>query len=287
MKLDNKEIMWNSSYPRKGVLRKEIQCMLDAFIKVLVGSIPESGITGIYFKGSGQKEWDSLLDYVPEISDIDIHLLFAEDSLIEQYFGTTEQALAIQAQVEERYFSSVHEPIHFPRPQLLMLNPLLKSKDFVPSPSNTITVLHGKPYPPAKKSALKKLQFIDCQRLLDEEKFLSEYPLHVIDRPSKYLWQALRNLLWHISPIGSRVLSVRGKSYDEAWGINRTSIVKALKILGEKQLVRDYSQFYMSAWDYFLSGYGDTNAGRSAIVAGINALRRAIEIAKKNKEEAE
>jgi hypothetical protein len=63
--------------------------------------------------------------------------------------------------------------------------------------------------------------------------------------------------------------------------------VKALKILGEKQLVRDYSQFYMSAWDYFLSGYGDTNAGRSAIVAGINALRRAIEIAKKNKEEAE
>ncbi|MCK4234253.1 hypothetical protein KAX75_07470 [candidate division WOR-3 bacterium] len=208
--------LWGDKYPDKEVLRKEITCMLEAFVDVLLEEIPESEIEGIYFKGSGQKEWDSPLDYVPEISDIDIHLLLAEDTLVEQYFGTTEQALTIQAQVEERYFSNVPEPIHFPRPQLVMLNPAIKDNDFVPSPPNTITVLHGKPYLSIEDSALDRLQRIDCQRLLDEEQFLSKYPLHVVDRPSKYLWQALRNLVWHISPIGSRVLSIMGKSYKEA-----------------------------------------------------------------------
>ncbi len=47
--------------------------------------------------------------------------------------------------------------------------------------------------------------------------------------------------------------------------------------------MRDYSQFYLSAWDYFLSDYTDTNAGRGAIVAGIHALTKAIEIARKYK----
>ena len=56
--------------------------------------------------------------------------------------------------------------------------------------------------------------------------------------------------------------------------------METLDALGEKQLVRDYSQFYLNAWDYFLSDYSDTNAGRGAIVAGIHALSRAIEIAK-------
>lgn len=276
-------IQWTERYSDKKILREEISLMLDAFLKVLLNTIPESDFGGIYFKGSGKKPWDSPLDYVPEISDIDIHILLRDDSLISKHFGTTEQALAVQAQVEEIYFSSVSNPIHVPRPQIVLLNPAIKDRDFVPSPTNTIQVLYGEPYPLPEESGLKRLREIDCKRLLDEEPFLSEYPHHVIDRPSKYLWQAVRNLVWHISPIGSRVLSIKGKSYEEAWGMNRTTIVKNLFELGEKQLVRDYSQFYMNAWDYFLSGYSDTNAGRGAIVAGIHALDRAIEIAKEYK----
>ncbi len=276
---------WDERYPEMDILRSEIRCMLNAFLKVLLRNIPESCIAGIYFKGSGQKPWDSPLDYVPEISDIDIHILLENENLIAKHLGTTEQALAIQAQVEELYFSGNDNPIHIPRPQIVLLNPVLKDKDFVPSPPNTIEVLYGKPYPSPDKSALKRLRKIDCKRLLDEEPFLSEYPHHVIDRLSKYLWQAVRNLVWHISPIGPRILSIKGKSYEGAWGINRTNIVKILAELGEKQLVRDYSQFYMNSWDYFLSDYSDTNAGRGAVVAGIHALTRAIEVAKEYKKE--
>jgi hypothetical protein len=274
---------WDERYPDKDIMRKEIQCMLDAFLEALLSSIPEQRIAGIYFKGSAQKKWDSTIDYVPEISDIDIHLLLSDDTAVDRYLGTTEQALVVQAEAEERYFAKVRKPVHVPRPQLVLLNPVIKDVNFVPSPPNTISVLHGEPYPPATKRALQRLSSIDCKRLLDEEQFLSEYPLHIVDRPSKYLWQALRNLVWHISPIGSRVISIRGGSYEEAWGCNRTEIVDKLRSLGEKELVRDYIQFYMNSWDYFLSGYDDTNACRAAIVAGIHALQRAIEIAKRSK----
>jgi hypothetical protein len=273
-------IQWKKPYTDKKILKEEISVMCNSFLKVLLSAVPKSEVAGIYFKGSGQKPWDSPVDYVPEISDIDIHILLKKDSLVKRYFGTTEQALAVQAQVEELYFSNKPHPVHVPRPQIVFLNPAIKDKDFVPSPPNTIKVLYGKPYPLPDETALKRLQQIDRKRLLDEVPFLKEYPNRVIDRPSKYLWQAVRNLVWHISPIGSRVLSIKGKSYEEAWGINRTNIIRKLSELGEKQLVRDYSQFYLNSWDYFLSQYADTNAGRGAIVAGIHALTRAIEIAK-------
>jgi hypothetical protein len=272
--------VWDERYPKKHILREEIQFMLNAYLEVLRENIPESCIKGIYFKGSGKKQWDSPLDYVPEISDIDIHLLLVDDAMVEKHLRTVEQALAIQGAVEERFFKKIAEPIHVPRPQLVLLNPAIKDDDFVPSPPNTIAVLHGAPYPSAKQSALARLQRIDRKRLLDEEPFLSEYPDHIVDRPSKYLWQGLRNLVWHISPIGSRVLSLRGKSYTSAWGVNRTTIVTELQAMAEHELARDYAQFYVNAWDYFLSRYRDTNAGRAAVVAGIQALKRAIEIAK-------
>ncbi len=272
--------VWDNRYPEKQALRSEIRHMLNAFLDVLFEHIPESSIAGIYFKGSGQKRWDSPLDYVPEISDVDIHLLLQHDEDLTRYIGTAEQALAIQAGVEERYFGCVCDPLHFPRPQLVILNDLIHEADFIPSPVNTIEVLHGAAYPAAEPSLLKRLPQIDAERLRDEERFLAGVALHIVDRPARYLWQVLRNLVWHVSPVGPRVLSIKGRSYDEAWGINRSVIVRELADMGETALVRDYMQFYLSAWDYFLAGYKDTNAGRSAVVSGLRALRRGVEMAK-------
>ena len=64
---------WNHHYPDPGKLRHEINHMADSFVEVLLDDIPSQEIRGIYLKGSAQKEWDSPVDYVPEISDVDIH----------------------------------------------------------------------------------------------------------------------------------------------------------------------------------------------------------------------
>ena len=234
----------------------------------------------IYFKGSAQKRWDSPIDYVPEISDIDIHILFYNESTIKKYLGSTSKAIDIQSKVETRYFSKKSNPIHLPRPQLMVLNLLLKEEYFIPTPKSAVSVLYGKDYPKPDYSNEEKIKSIDHNRLLSEDEFLSQYPLHVIDKPSKYISESLRILVWHVSPVGPRVLHIKGVEINEAWSLNRSWSVLLLREMGEKQLALDYADFYLSCWEYFLSKYRDTNAGRSSIISGANALGRGIEIAK-------
>jgi hypothetical protein len=271
-------LAWNSHYPNPKLLKREIACMCDAFVEILFETIPKNKISGIYLKGSAQKEWNSPLDYVPEISDIDIHVLFSDNSTGEKYFGSTKQVIKINSLVETRYFDKILQPYHIPRPQLLVLNQVLDEENFVSSPKGTIAILFGKQYPESGDDKIKRVREIDRRHLLDEEQFLKKYPLHVIDKPSKYLWQALRDLVWHVSPIGSRILSIKGFFYEAAWALNRTKIVTRLKETGEPELAYDYAQFYLHGWEYFLSHYANTNAGRKAIVAGIDAITRAVRI---------
>jgi len=71
---------WSSHYPDPRVLKTEAFFMAEAFTEVLLEEIPDPDIVGIYCKGSVLKDWDSPLDYVPELSDVDIHILFHDDS---------------------------------------------------------------------------------------------------------------------------------------------------------------------------------------------------------------
>lgn len=279
--MDYTKLKWNSNYPGKKVLREEINFIIEAFIEVLLEKVPESEIEMIYFKGSAQKKWDFSIDYVPELSDIDIHILFSDESSIKKYLGSTSKALAIQSKVETLYFSKSPNPLHIPRPQLMVLNLLMEEKDFIPTPKSAVSVLYGKDYPKPDYSNDEKIKNIDRNRILSEEKFLSEFSLKVIDKPSKYISESLRTLVWHVSPIVPRVLHILGISTEEAWSINRSRSVLLLREMGEKQLALDYADYYLSGWEYFLSKYQDTNAGRSSIISGANALARGIEIAKK------
>ena len=142
-----KTLSWNDYYPDKEALRREVNFMLEAFVEVLLEEIPKSAIEMIYFKGSAQKNWESPLDYVPELSDVDIHLLFTDDSSTEKYLGSTSKALHILSKVEKRYFLKTEKPLHVPRPQFVILNHLLREKDFIPTPKSVVSVLYGKDYP--------------------------------------------------------------------------------------------------------------------------------------------
>ena len=271
-------LSWTDNYPDQTVLKNEVNHMLEAFVEILLEEIPKSDIEGIYFKGSAQKDWESPLDYVPELSDIDIHLLFSDDSLIEKNLGSIPKAMDIQSKVEARYFSKAPSPLHVPRPQLVILNQLLRNEDYIPSPQNVVSVLYGKEYEKPDYSNPEKIRLIDCNRLISEEEYLSRFPLHVIDKPSRYIWDSLKVLVWRVAPTGPRVLHILGMPTEKAWSINRTKIVSFLKEMGEYQLAHDYSVFYLFGWKYFLSKYSDSNAGRSALMSGINVLNRGVEI---------
>ena len=270
---------WNAHYPDPQRLRHEANCMAESFAEVLLDAIPPDRIQGVYLKGSAQKPWDSPIDYVPEIGDVDVHIQFYADDASRHYLGTVPKAMEIQRQVEVRYRSKVDQPLHTPRPQLVVVNDFVRKQVFVHSPRSTARVLFGEEYPAADYSDPDSIRRTECSRLIEDAGYVGTLPSHVIDRPGKYLWESLRALVWRVSPTGPRVLHVLGVETEKAWSLNRTKIVPVLRELGQPVLADHYVQYYLSAWEYFLSGYQDNDAARSAITAASEALPIAAEIA--------
>ena len=104
-------------------------------------------------------------------------------------------------------------------------------------------------------------------------------PMQVMDRPGRYSWTSLRNLSWRVSPTGPRVLDLLGMHPDQAWSLNRTGVDAALRERGQGALADKLAEYYLSAWDYFLSDYQDTDAARRTIRAGAAAITLAAQIA--------
>jgi hypothetical protein len=271
-------LSWDARYPDPVALRREVEYMVGAYVDALRASVPEAELAGIYFKGSAQKRWDSPLDYVPELSDVDVHVLFTADEAEGAYLGTPEQALELQAAAEAAYFAKAPEPIHVPRPQLLVLNSVIDEPDFVPTPAEAITVLYGRDYPAGASLETEAMKALDGKRLAGEGAYLARFPMHVVDKPAAYLREALRGMVWRVSPTAPRALYLLGVPFTDAWTANRTRLVALLEEAGERDFAGRYSHFYLSGWDYFLSSYGDHDAGRRALLAGIDVLRRGVEI---------
>ena len=258
--------------------------MVESFVEVLLDTVPHQEIRGIYLKGSALKHWDTPIDYVPEISDVDMHIYFHDDDSWRRHIGTVEQAIEIQRRVEELYLAKAGRPLHTPRPQLIVLNRLMRQVDFVGSPPGTVEVLYGEAEAAVDYSDPERIRRLECNRLIEDADFLAVLPLQVVDKPGRYLWQSLRALTWRVSPAGPRVLHICGVDTEEAWSLNRTGVVSQLRDLGQHGLADHYSEFYLSSWDYFLSHYENNNAGRSAIAAGAQALSLAVGVARRELE---
>ena len=135
-------------FPDREQLRAEARCLAACVRDQLLELIPAGEIRGLYQTGSTVKLWESPLDYVPEVSDVDIHVSFRDDSAWRQHLDTVPQALAIQAGIEACFEERVARPIHHPRLQLIVMNKLMAEREgFVYAPQSTVVVLHGEPYP--------------------------------------------------------------------------------------------------------------------------------------------
>jgi hypothetical protein len=266
------ELGWPKAYPDPASLRAEIDAMVASVVEAVLGQVPTTELAGVYLKGSARKQWDSPVDYVPEISDVDIHVLFRDERCVADRLGTPEAALAVQQRIEEGYAARIKRPIHTPRPQLVVLNLLLDDPDYSPSPAGVVETLWGEPYPSATYDEQRE-QAVARKRLLADAAILEALPLRLLDKPGRYLWAVVRDLTWRVGPSGPRLLLLLGTPAAQAWSLNRTGIIRALDELRATDFARAYRDYYLSAWAYFLSGYADSAAARSTVRAGIDALR--------------
>ena len=270
---------WDSRYPDRDRLRLEAERLAECFRDQLLALIPDGELRAIYLKGSVVKRWESTLDYVPEVSDVDMHVWFRDDGAWPKYLSTVPQALEVQRGVEARFAARISRPIHEPRPQLIVMNKMVAEHEgFLHSPRSTVTVLYGEEYPEADYSDSVGIRRHDSTQLVQEAGWVDRMPLHLVDKPGRYLREALRVLSWRVSPAGPRVLHVSGLDTEQAWSMNRTSVTLALRDQGLTSLAEGYTTFYLSSWDYFLSGFTDSDAGRSAILAAARVLTESAEI---------
>ena len=271
---------WNDGYPDPVRLRHEVSCMTEAIVETLLDRIPNDEIRAIYLKGSANKRWDTPIDYVPEASDLDLHLWFHDDDGERTHIGRLDQALTIQQDIEAGYRARRPNPIHTPRPQIMIMNSMMRRPGYMHSPLATVKVLYGESYPAADYAAVDEIKRYKCHDLLALADILERFPYRVFDRPDKYLAELFRDLSYRVSPVGPIVLHLAGLDPMTAWSMNRTHVTRALEDIGECDLAESYVDYFLARWRWFLSDSEDLDAVRDAVRVAIEVLERSESVAK-------
>jgi hypothetical protein len=271
-------VQWDSHYPDPGEIRREVEAMTRSCVDALLAIIPRDQIEALYLLGSAIRKWDTPLDYVPEFSDVDIHVLFADDDAVHSSLDEVSQGLRIQDSMDEGYHKVIALPLHVPRVQLKVANELRQQPDYTQPPPDTVRVLLGQ-LPSAPLADAATLRALAGQNLLDTSPFLVTLGRHIADMAGKHLWVLVRSLTWRVAPTGPRGLELLGVPHADVWSLNRSAIVERLEEMREGELARDYAAFYLDAWEGFMSECRTDEAARRAVWAGAQVLARGIAIA--------
>lgn len=105
-------------------LRAEARGMADAYVEALLHHATPGTISGVYFKGSANKPWDSVLDYVPEFGDVDIHVRFTDWPGEAHGLGTVRRSALVAERAMAAFRTRFPAARHRPRPQVMVVNEL-------------------------------------------------------------------------------------------------------------------------------------------------------------------
>ena len=136
-------LAWTSELPDPSQLHAEARAMAIAVRDSLL-DVCADDITSIWFTGSAQKRWDSPLDYVPELSDVDIHVRWAHPEMWTDAIDLR-RGLALHTQIETRYAAASPEPLHMPRVQLVPVHEVEQIPSYHGAPEGMTETLYGPP----------------------------------------------------------------------------------------------------------------------------------------------
>jgi hypothetical protein len=261
-------MVWPPRYPSPEVLKAEIAAMIEAVRMVLE---KHGKIEAMHVQGSACKEWDSPIDYVPNMSDVDIHISAELDPDLNL-------SMTLSEEIETEYRQRISTPYHIPIVQISFLQELHSQVRYYPCPPSTVHHMKG-PLHEYKDPDMIAAQLRAVEQLLENKAFIEGKHRRLFYKEGYALGRLMLDIAWRISSIGPHVLTLHGMPYTEAWSKNRTAIVAALESCGEVTLARSYEKFYLCGWEHFLSQGADTAATREGIRAGWNTLLTGIAIA--------
>jgi hypothetical protein len=255
---------------------------VDVCIEVWSGVLRESlgpRVLYAYLKGSAAKRWDTFMDYVPLVSDVDIHVKVAND---DDFFPAEESfdwAMELSSSYEERFKAANPTCLHVPRTQIMIINEIQKWEDYVPSKPGEVRPIFGElaeenPQPP------EEIRQIDLKRLREDGKVIGQLHKSVLDRTGLDFWATLRQrLTYRVSPSPYRLLSQLSSHPLEIWALNRTTVHSELKKAGYDELGTIYRSYYRTGWELFDSGMNSYSALRKMVSLGYHVIATSLELA--------
>ncbi|MHA1948395.1 MAG: hypothetical protein ACW99G_07660 [Candidatus Thorarchaeota archaeon] len=252
--------------------KKDTQCALNVWSEILP-EILGPRLESIYAKGSAIKPWNSHIDYVPTISDVDIHITLKDDKpLFGPYSNDFEKAIEISKQCEEEFIRRRPDSFHVPRMQVMETHFLKQNERYTPPRPQDILVLFGDPKIPTKLPNPETIREGDLKNIIEEREYIFEMPRRIFDRTGLDFWAVIRVMTWRVSPSPVRILTQNHTDPIDVWSWNRTKIHESLLQRGYEKLAGHYHGFYDAGWRLFLSGFKDLKAFRETAVHGYYVL---------------
>ena len=252
---------------------REARRDVDAAVAVWRGVIEErlsDTVECAMLKGSAAKPWDSPADYVPLISDLDIHIgtrggrpLFPPNR--EGFIYSLETTRII----EERFLELRPVHLHIPRPQVVVMKE--EHQDWLPEKPGEVTALYGQ-VPLKPPEPVDRLRARDMAELQGLGPLLDRLPREVIDRLGLEYYRVLRMLCYVVSPTPVRVLSQTHPDPKRLWTLNRTGVIRELRRFGYGELADAYREYYLAGWVAFNYGFVDGGAMRSLLTRAYTVL---------------
>lgn len=222
-----------------------------------------------YLKGSATKYWQSPIDYVPILSDLDIHIKTIGNKPL---FPSTKQGFMDSLEVTTLYeylFTELNpDYMHIPRPQIVTINEL--NPLWIPSDTSEFKGLYGEVQLRIDQSP-EEIRYQDYQELKAFGPVLSKLPMRLIDKIGVDYYQIIREICWRVSPSPYRLLS-QTEDPEYIWSLNRTQVHRELENMSYQDTAKYYWDFYILGWKMFETWFKDNQVMRDVIKNGFNVM---------------
>ena len=258
--------------------KTDIDHSLEIWKNLLINEFNEN-IKYVYAKGSAVKPWDSPLDYVPILSDLDIHIKLSNKyEIFQNVPDPIAKSLGISENYEYNFKKLYPNSLHLPRTQLVTINHLESLPDYVPPRLSDIRIVYGEPLFPITPQP-SRVREIDYNHLIKIKEILENLPMSLIDRSGLDYWVLIRKINWLVSPTPIRLLTqIIDIPPLEIWSWNRTKIISELENNGFEKLIQNYKEFYLKGWEAFLTRHQKNQTLRQIIYHGYKVLHSSLQI---------
>jgi len=256
--------------------RRDVEAGLKAWVTVLKEDLG-SRIAYAYAKGSALKKWESPIDYVPTISDLDIHIMLADDdSLFSGSSESFEESMHLSKRYEDEYLRTHPDHLHVPRTQIMTINRLSTILEYVPPRPQDIRAIIGEMSEPILQDD-DNIRRIDRDNLMNYQEYLEALPRRIFDRTGLDYWFIIREMCWRVSPAPLRLLTQITENPLDVWSWNRTRTAKELREQGYSTIADHYRDYYLAGWKLFLSGFTSSDDFRLTLANGYYVLQNCLQ----------